>query len=288
MTVASAVRSDTTDVVDALRPASPAKALHDAVVITRRNVIRVIRLPEAFILTLIQPIIFVMLFAFLFAGSFSLPGADGPETYREYMMAGLFAQTIAFSSTNNSSVSMANDLKSGMVDRFRSLPMSRGALMTGRVASDLIQNIAVTTGLIGCGLLIGWRAHHGLLRAAAAFALLLLLGFALSWVGVLVGLSVRAPEAAATGNFLWLFPLTFLSNAFVAPSTLPSVLRWIAEWNPLTATVQAARSLFGNPGLQSTTGWPAEHAIAVSLTWSIVIALVCRTLAVRRYRAYTG
>ena len=122
-------------------------------------------------------------------------------------------------------------------------------------------------------------------RAAAAFGLLLLMGYALSWVGVVIGLSVRAPEAAATSNFLWLFPLTFLSNAFVAPSTLPTVLRWAAEWNPLSATVQATRQLFGNPGLAATGAWPAQHPVLVSLSWSVLIAVVGRTLAVRRYRA---
>lgn len=139
--------------------------------------------------------------------------------------------------------------------------------------------------MISCALLVGWRIHHGVLRAAAAFALLLLMGLALSWVGVVVGLTVRAPEAAASGNFLWLFPLTFLSNAFVAPSTLPTVLRWAAEWNPLSATVQAARELFGNPGLTATGGWPAQHPVLVSLVWSVLIIVAARAVAVRRYRA---
>lgn len=111
------------------------------------------------------------------------------------------------------------------------------------------------------------------------------MGLALSWVGVVVGLTVRAPEAAASGNFLWLFPLTFLSNAFVAPSTLPTVLRWAAEWNPLSATVQAARELFGNPGLTATGGWPAQHPVLVSLVWSVLIIVAARAVAVRRYRA---
>ncbi|MFD8424464.1 ABC transporter permease [Streptomyces sp. NPDC059466] len=281
MTVAWAVQSRGGD---ALRPASAAKAIHDVLVITRRNIIRMIRIPEVLVLSLVQPIVFVLLFAYLFAGSFALPGAGGPEAYREYMMPGFFAQTIAFATASNSSVGMANDLKSGMVDRFRSLPMARGALLTGRALADLVQNSAVIVVMVGCALIVGWRIHHGFLHAAAAFGLLLLLGYALSWVGVLIGLSVRAPEAAATGNFLWLFPLTFLSNAFVAPSTLPTPLRFAAEWNPLTATVQSARDLFGNPGLHATTGWPAEHAVMVSVTWSVVIALVCRALAVRRYR----
>ncbi|MEV7083753.1 ABC transporter permease [Streptomyces sp. NPDC093516] len=271
--------------VPELKPGTAAKAVRDVLVVTRRNVLRMVRIPEVLILSLVQPVVFVLLFAYLFAGSFGLPGAQGPAAYREFMMPGFFAQTIAFATASNSSVSMATDVQSGMVDRFRSLPMARGALLTGRTVADLVQNVIVIVVMILCALLVGWRIHHGVLRAVAAFALLLLMGYALSWVGVVVGLSVRAPEAAATSNFLWLFPLTFLSNAFVAPSTLPTVLRWAAEWNPLSATVQAARELFGNPGLAATGSWPAQHPVLVSVTWSVVIAVVCRTLAVRRYRA---
>ncbi|MER8225927.1 ABC transporter permease [Streptomyces sp. NPDC094143] len=271
--------------VPELKPGTAAKAVRDVLVVTRRNVLRMVRIPEVLILSLVQPVVFVLLFAYLFAGSFGLPGAEGPAAYREFMMPGFFAQTIAFATASNSSVSMATDVQSGMVDRFRSLPMARGALLTGRTVADLVQNVIVIVVMILCALLVGWRIHHGVLRAVAAFALLLLMGYALSWVGVVVGLSVRAPEAAATSNFLWLFPLTFLSNAFVAPSTLPTVLRWAAEWNPLSATVQAARELFGNPGLAATGSWPAQHPVLVSVTWSVVIAVVCRTLAVRRYRA---
>ncbi|MFI0240651.1 ABC transporter permease [Streptomyces sp. NPDC016845] len=268
-----------------LKPGTAAKSVRDVLVVTRRNVIRMVRIPEVLVLSLVQPVVFVLLFAYIFAGSFSLPGAEGATAYREYMMPGFFAQTIAFATASNSSVSMANDVQSGMVDRFRSLPMARGALLTGRTVADLVQNAIVVVVMILCALLVGWRIHHGVLRAVAAFALLLLLGYALSWVGVVIGLSVRAPEAAATSNFLWLFPLTFLSNAFVAPSTLPTVLRWAAEWNPLSATVQAARQLFGNPGLTATGAWPAQHPILVSLGWSVLIAVVGRTLAVRRYRS---
>ncbi|WP_432140004.1 MULTISPECIES: ABC transporter permease [unclassified Streptomyces] len=269
--------------VPELRPGTAAKSLRDVLVVTRRNVIRSVRIPEVLVLSLVQPVVFVLLFAYLFAGSFSLPGAEGAAAYREYMMPGFFAQTIAFATASNSSVSMANDVQSGMVDRFRSLPMARGALLTGRTVADLVQNVIVVGVMVLCALMVGWRIHHGVPRALAGFALLLLTGYALSWVGVLIGLSVRAPEAAATSNFLWLFPLTFLSNAFVAPSTLPTVLRWAAEWNPLSATVQAARQLFGNPGLNATGAWPAEHPALVSVAWSLLIAVVCRALAVRRY-----
>ncbi|GAB3970572.1 ABC transporter permease [Streptomyces sparsus] len=280
MTVSAAVQTGVLR-----RPGTAAKAARDVVVVTRRNMVRTLRIPEVIILSLVQPVVFVLLFAYIFAGSFSVPGADGPAAYREYMMAGFFAQTIAFATASNSSVSMATDLQSGMVDRFRSLPVARSTLLTGRTLADALQNVVVTTVMIGCAVLVGWRIHNGFLRAAAAFGLLLLMGYALSWVGVLIGLSVRAPEAAVSSNFLWLFPLTFLSNAFVAPSNLPTVLRWIAEWNPLSATVQASRELFGNPGMGQSGAWPAQHPVVVSVACSLVIILVCRTLAVRRYRS---
>ncbi|MFI1110085.1 MULTISPECIES: ABC transporter permease [Streptomyces] len=271
--------------VPTLKPGSAAKALRDVLVVTRRNLTRTIRIPEVVVLALVQPVVFVLLFAYIFAGSFSLPGAEGASAYREYMMPGFFAQTIAFATASNSSVSMANDVHSGMTDRFRSLPMARGALLTGRTLADMVQNSVVMVVMVLCALMVGWRIHHGVLRAAAAFGLLLLMGYALSWVGVVIGLTVRAPEAAASSNFLWLFPLTFLSNAFVAPSTLPTVLRWAAEWNPLSATVQAVRELFGNPGVVDGGPWPTQHPVLVSLTWSIVIAVTARALAGRRYRA---
>lgn len=272
---------------DSLKPGSGMKAVHDTWVVTRRNLIRMIRIPEVMILALVQPVVFVMLFAYIFAGSFGIPGSGGTMAYREYMMPGFFAQTIAFATAGNSSVSMANDLKSGMVDRFRSLPVARSALLTGRTVADLVQNLIVITVMVGCALIVGWRIHNGFAKAAAGFVLLMLMGYALSWVGTLIGLSVRAPEAAATGNFLWLFPLTFLSNAFVAPSTLPTVLRWAAEWNPLSANVQASRELFGNPIMVENGAWPAQHAVMVAIVWSVVIIIVCRTLAMRKYRSGT-
>ncbi|MEW1648172.1 MULTISPECIES: ABC transporter permease [unclassified Streptomyces] len=277
--------SATAPPVPELKPGTVVKSLRDVLVLTRRNITRTLRIPEVVVLGLVQPLIFVLLFAYILAGSFRLPGVEGADAYREYMMPGIFAQSLAFGTASNSSVSMANDVKSGMVDRFRSLPVARGALLTGRTLADLVQNAFVLAVMTLCALLIGWRFHHGLLRAAAGFAVLLLMGYALSWVGVLIGLSVRAPEAAVTTNLLWLFPLTFLSNAFVAPSTLPTVLRWFAEWNPLTATVQAARHLFGNPGINTTGAWPSHHPLLVSVAWSVLVAVVARTLAVRRYNS---
>ncbi|MGA5704418.1 ABC transporter permease [Peterkaempfera bronchialis] len=275
----------TVDEADGFRPDGLLRSLHDSWVITRRNLVRMFRIPEVLLLSLVQPVVFVLLFAYIFAGSFGIPGGGGTMAYREFMMPGFFAQTVAFVTAGTSSVSMATDLHRGMVDRFRSLPMARGALLTGRTAADFVQNLIVIAVMIGCALVVGWRIHHGILKAAGAFLLLLLLGYALSWIGVLIGLSVKSPEAAAGSNFIWLFPLTFLSNAFVAPATLPAVLRYAAEWNPISATVQACRDLFGNPGLTHSDVWPMQHATLVSVLWSVVVVAVCRTLAVRKYRS---
>jgi ABC-2 type transport system permease protein len=281
-----AITTRTTGQPDGARYAHASKAASDTWVITRRNLLVMLRTPGALLLSLAQPVVFVLIFAYIFAGSFVVPDGAGASAYREYMMPGFFAQTIAFVTASISSISTATDIKLGMVDRFRSLPMSRGAVLSGRSLADLVQNLFFITAMVLCALIVGWRIHRGFLSAAAAFAVLLLMGYALSWVGVLIGLSVEGPEAAAGSNFLWLFPLTFLSNAFVAPSSLPAVLRPVAEWNPLSATVQSMRDLFGNPSLTSVSdAWPAQHPIVVSVGWSVAIAALCRTLAVRRYRS---
>ena len=264
---------------------STLKSFRDTWVITKRNIVRMRRIPEALLLGLAQPVVFVLLFAYIFAGSFGIPGSGGTMAYREYMMPGFFAQTVAFVTAGNSSIGMATDIQRGMVDRFRSLPMSRAALLNGRAAADIVQNLLVIVVMVVCAVTVGWRIHHGLAHAVAGFSLLLLLGYSLSWVGMLIGMAVRTPEAAASGNFLWLFPLTFLSNAFVAPATLPTILRFAAEWNPISATIQATRTQFGNPSLVQSHAWPMQHAALVSVLWSVVIALVCRALAVRKYRS---
>ncbi|MDI5963005.1 ABC transporter permease [Streptomyces sp. SL13] len=280
MTVAVAPEPTAQDVLAA---GGTLKSLRDTWVITKRNTLRMMRIPEALLLGMAQPVVFVLLFAYIFAGTFTVPGGGGSMAYREYMMPGFFAQTVAFVTAGNSSIGMANDIQRGMVDRFRSLPISRAALLNGRAAADIVQNCLVIVVMVICAVVVGWRIHRGLGHAILGFLLLLVLGYALSWVGVLIGMAVRTPEAAGSGNFLWLFPLTFLSNAFVTPSTLPAVLRFAAEWNPISATIQACRNQFGNPSLMQTHTFPMLHPALVSLLWSVGIAVICRTLAVRKY-----
>ena len=262
------------------------QSLADSLVIARRNLLRMLRIPETVVFSLIQPVMFVLLFAYLFGGSITLPGAGtDADAYREYLMAGIFAQTVTFS-TAGASAGIAEDMQRGMVDRFRSLPMARGAVLTGRTLADLAQTALTLVVLALVALLIGWRCHDGLLDAAAGFGLLLLLGYAFTWIGALIGLSVRTPEAATSAGLVWLFPLTFISVAFVPSENLPTVLRHIAEWNPFSATVIAARDLFGNlpPGYQAPDVLPMQHPALASLLWSLVIIVVFRTLAVRKYR----
>jgi ABC-type polysaccharide/polyol phosphate export permease len=170
--------------------------------------------------------------------------------------------------------------------------MARGAVLTGRTIADLVQTTITIVVLAGVALIVGWRAHENIGKVLCGFLLLLLLGYAFSWIGALIGLSVRTPEAATSGGLIWLFPLTFISNAFVPVTGMPTFLQHVAEWNPFSATVAGARELFGNtmPGVPKTvTGaWPMEHPVWASLIWSVLIIAVFRTLAVRKYRSATA
>jgi ABC-2 type transport system permease protein len=265
-----------------------ARAARDSLVVARRQLTRMFRVPEVFLLNLVQPVIFILLFAYVFAGAIQVPDSPGgASAYREFMMAGFFAQSIAFVTVGTASASVAQDMSKGMVDRFRSLPMARGAFLTGRTFADVVQNVCVCTVMIIVALLVGWRVHAGVLNAAAAFGLLMLMGYAFSWAGSTVGMMVRTPEAATSSFILVMFPFTFLSNAFVPPQTLPTVLRHFANWNPFSATVQAVRELFGNPGVPAEA-WPMQHAPLASLLWSLVLIAIFRTIAVRKYRKATS
>ncbi|MEU7489426.1 ABC transporter permease [Streptomyces sp. NPDC042319] len=268
------------------------RSVRDSLVVAKRNLIRMARIPEMVIFGLVQPIMFVVLFSYVFGGAIALPGQKGPidpAQYREFLMAGIFAQTVTFA-TAGAGAGIADDMHKGLIDRFRSLPMARGAVLTGRTLADLVQTALTLVVLAAVALIIGWRTHENLGKVLAGFGLLLLLGYAFSWIGALIGLSVRTPEAATSGGLIWLFPLTFISNAFVPSDSMPAFLRHIAEWNPFSATVQAARDLFGNlpPGYPVPDAWPMQHPVLASVLWSIVIIAVFRTLSVRKYRSATA
>ncbi|MFB6812475.1 ABC transporter permease [Streptomyces sp. NPDC056387] len=264
------------------------QGVNDSLVIAKRNLIRMSRIPEMIIFGIIQPVMFVVLFSYVFGGSISVDGNTSPAAYREFLMAGIFAQTVTFA-TAGAGAGIADDMHKGLIDRFRSLPMARGAVLTGRTLADLVQTSFTLVILAAVALLVGWRTHTSAAEVLAGFALLLLLGYAFSWIGALIGLSVRTPEAATSGGLIWLFPLTFISNAFVPSDNMPAFLRTLAEWNPFSATVQAARELFGNlpPGYEAPAAWPMQHPELASLLWSVLIVVVFRTLSVRKYRSAT-
>ncbi|GAA2446665.1 ABC transporter permease [Streptomyces glaucus] len=262
------------------------RSIRDSLIVARRNLIRMGRIPEMLIFGLIQPVMFVVLFTYVFGGSIQVGSSTSTQAYREFLMAGIFAQTVTFA-TAGAGAGIADDMHKGLIDRFRSLPMARGAVLTGRTIADLVQTALTLVVLAAVALIVGWRTHENLGKVLAGFGLLLLFGYAFSWIGALIGLSVRTPEAATSGGLIWLFPLTFISNAFVDANQMPSFLRHIAEWNPFSAAVQACRELFGNlpPGFRAPDAWPMQHPVWASLIWSVVIILIFRTLAVRKYRS---
>jgi ABC transporter DrrB family efflux protein len=262
----------------------------DSLVVAKRNLLRMLRIPEVVVFGLVQPIMFVVLFSYVFAGSINIPGAGlDAGAYREWLMGGIFAQTVTFA-TAGAAAGIAEDMQKGIIDRFRSLPMARGAVLTGRTFADLVQTAAILVVLAVVAFLVGWRVHDGVLNALAAFGLLLLLGYAFTWIGALIGLSVRSPEAATSGGLIWLFPLTFISVAFVPSENMPSWLQPVAEWNPFSATVLAVRDLFGNlpANYAAPDAWPMQNPALASALFSVVIIAVFRSLAVRKYKSATG
>jgi ABC-2 type transport system permease protein len=252
----------------------------DALTMTRRNLTHVRHVPEKLIDVTLQPLMFVLLFAYVFGNAIDVPGGS----YREYLMAGIFVQTMAFAIAGTA-VSIADDMAKGAVERFRSLPMSRPAVLVGRAVADMGASLIGLAVMCAAGLVVGWGIHSSAPEALAGFAVLLLFGFAVAWLGILLGLLVRAPDAAQGIAFVVLFPLTFGANAYVSIGDLPTVLRVAAEWNPLSAVITACRDLFGNPtGLPADPAWPLAHPVLASLIWCGAIVAVCLPLAVRRYR----
>ena len=260
----------------------PRQALRDGLILAWRFLKRVPRIPELAIFAIIQSIMFVVLFAFVFGGAIPLPGGGN---YREFLMPGIFAQTIAFA-TATTAIGMADDMSKGIIDRFRSLPMARSAVLTGRTFSDVIYNGGILMVLMVAGLVIGWTLRTGILELLAGIGLLLLFAFAMSWIGVWLGLSVPNVEVGQQVVFTVLFPVTFISSVFVPPSTLPDFLRPIAEWNPISTLASSLRGLWGNPNpFVSASGLPAEQPVLVTLVSVVIILAVFIPLAVRKYRS---
>jgi ABC transporter DrrB family efflux protein len=257
------------------------QAVNDGLVIAWRNLKRIPRIPELAIFAILQSIMFVLLFAYVFGGAIPLPGG---ASYREYLMPGIFAQTIVFA-TATTAVGMTDDLNKGILDRFRSLPMARSAVLSGRTLADVVYNGGILIVLMLSGLVVGWTVRTGLLEFLAGVGLLLLFTFAMAWIGVWLGLTLRTVEVAQQVSFLVLFPLTFLSNVFVPTQSLPWFLRPLAEWNPVSALTAATRKLWGNPNPFAAGGLPADHPIELTLLWVVVLLAIFAPLGVWRYRS---
>ncbi len=270
----------------ALPPAAPTRPqvrppslLVASGIVVRRNLIHIKRMPELLLDVTIQPVMFVLLFAYVFGGSIAVAGSS----YREFLVPGIMVQTIVFSSFIVA-IGLTNDLEKGIVDRFRSLPISRAAVLVGRSVSSLIHSSIGITVMALTGLLIGWRIRDGVLDAVAAFGLILLFGFGMIWIGITVGSWLRSVEAVNGFMFTVMFPLTFVANTFAPTQNMPHWLRVVAEWNPVSALTQATRQLWGNaPAAGADAAWPLQHAPLVAVVWALLITVVFAPLALAAF-----
>jgi ABC-2 type transport system permease protein len=258
------------------------RSVTDGAVIAKRNLIKIKRVPEVLVFVLISPIMFVLLFAYVFGGAID-PG--GGVSYREFLIGGIFAQTVVFGSTFTGA-GLAEDMQKGIIDRFRSLPMSRSAVLVGRTASDVVYNVLSVAIMAVTGLLIGWRMRGSVWDAIAGFGLLLLFAYAFSWVMALVGLLVPSVEVINNASFVVIMPLTFVSNAFVPLESFPPVLQTFVEWNPVSALTQAVREFFGNtnPAAATPEVWSMQHPALYTLIWVGIILAIFVPLSIRQYR----
>jgi ABC transporter DrrB family efflux protein len=256
-------------------------AIHDGIIITKRQLLQLSRVPEVLIFSTIQPVMFVLLFRYVFGGSINTPGTD----YVQLLMPGIFVQTVAFTLAGTA-VGLSEDMTKGLIDRFRSLPISRSAVVLGRTLGDATLNIVVLVVMALTGVAVGWRPDSGIISVTFGFLLLLVFGYAMSWIGVLVGLSVRDSRAANNLVFLIVFPLTFLSNAFAPTTGMPKPLQYVAEWNPVSTMVASCRELFGLENFFGATAgsWPSENPVPMSLIYIVIIMLIFIPLSVNKYK----
>jgi ABC transporter DrrB family efflux protein len=257
------------------------QAFADGAVVAKRNIIKIKRDPEVLVFILLSPIMFVLLFGYVFAGSIEVPGVS----YREFLLAGIFAQTVIFGATFTGA-GLAQDMQKGIIDRFRSLPMSRSAVLVGRTGSDVIYNLLSILVMGSTGFLVGWRIRTSLWEAIAGFLLLLLFAYAFSWVMAFVGLLVPTPEVVNNASFMVIFPVTFVANTFVPSESLPAVLQAFADWNPVSSVTQASRELFGNvnPAAPPPEAWSLQNPVLYTLLWVVLILAVFVPLSVRQYK----
>jgi ABC-2 type transport system permease protein len=254
--------------------------VRDGWTVTRREFGHIRYEPGQLAGALIFPAVMVVLFGYVFGSAIEVPGGG---SYREYLMPGLFAMT-AVIGLLPSALMVSKDVAEGVVDRFRSMPMARSAVPFGRTLADLLTGTIGLAIMASIGLLVGWRARDGIASAAAAFGLVTLLRYALSWGGVFMGLSLRPETVDAFVPLV--FPITMISNSFVPTTGMPEWLRTIADWNPVSALVAACRQLFGNPGAAAAhASWPLQHPITATIGWSLLLLAVFVPLATIRYQA---
>lgn len=274
----------TTAAIDTARPSALgrlAMAAGDSITIAKRNIIKIKRVPDVLIFSTLSPIMFVLLFAYIFGSAITVQGTS----YREFLIAGIFAQTSVFGATFTGT-SLAEDMQRGIIDRFRTLPMAPSAVLIGRTVADVVINVVSLVVMSVTGLIVGWRIHGSFWQTVLAYVLLLLFAYAISWIMAVVGLLVRAPEVFNNASFMVIFPLTFIANTFVPSDVLPTGLRVIAEWNPVSAVTQATRDLFGNtsPANPTPEVWSLQHPVATTLIWVVAILVVFVPLALRQFR----
>jgi ABC-type multidrug transport system permease subunit len=250
----------------------------DGWVVARRDVTHWIRRPSLVVANLAFPIVSVLMFGYVFGSAMNVPGGGN---YREFLMPGMFGQTMVFG-IGATMIAIVTDKTRGITNRFRSMPMARSGVVVGRSVADMFNSSIDILLLALTGLLVGWQFHNGFAAALGAFGLFLLLRFALIWIGIFVGLLLPSPESVSP---FWglVFPVTILANTFVAPAMMPTWLGVIAEWNPLSATVGAARELFGNPGMGGVT-WASQNSILLAILWPLLLIAIFLPLSVRRYR----
>ena len=257
-----------------------AYAFSDGAVVAKRNLIKIKRVPEILIWTLMSPIMFVVLFAYVFGSNIEIPGVS----YREFLMGGIFAQTVIFGSTFTGA-GLAEDMTKGIIDRFRSLPISDSAVLVGRTGSDILYNSTSITVMSLTGLVVGWRIRTGIPEAISGFFLLLLFAYAVSWIMAYVGLKVSSVEVVNNASFMFIMPATFISNAFVRGDLLPGPLRTFAEWNPVSSVAQAVREAFGNTGnVPVPDAWSLQNPYLYTLIWVAIILAIFVPLSIRQYK----
>jgi ABC-2 type transport system permease protein len=258
--------------------------LEDSWVLARRRFSHIRQIPEKLFDVTLQPLMFVLLFSYVFGGVIAVPGGGD---YHEYLIGGILVQTLAFGMMGPG-ISMATDLGEGILDRFRSLPMSRPAFLFGHLTAELAATLLAVAIMVVAGLIVGWRINSTPLEALGCFALIALLAVTMLWLGTLIGVIARTPDVVQGIAFVVIFPLTFVASTFVPVGGLPDGLRQVAEYNPVSCWSAAVRTLFGNPtATPADAAWPLQHPVVSSLFWCAAILVVVVPLTLRAYRRRT-